>query len=61
MNGLIVTQNGQFYSVYIPQGIKIAELFLGADGQYAKDVISLGRITKELANRWDVPTPKKSN
>ena len=33
MNGLVVIQNGQFYSIYTPQGIQIAQVFMGADGQ----------------------------
>lgn len=54
MNGLVVTQNGQFYSVYTPQGIMIAQLFMGADGQIIRDVEALTPITKALQKRWDV-------
>lgn len=58
MHGLMVVQNGQFYSVYTPQGILVAQLFMGADGQIAQDVLALAPITKALAKRWAVPTNK---
>lgn len=54
MNGLVVAQNGQFYTVYTPQGIKIAELFMGADGQIIQDVAALQPITWAMAKRWKV-------
>lgn len=55
MNGLYVVQNGQFYTVYTPQGIIILRAFMGADGQYAQDVVALNSITKTMAKRWNVP------
>lgn len=59
MNGLIVCQQGQQYAVYTPQGIQIAMLFMGADGQIAQDVLALAPITKALAKRWSVPSNKQ--
>lgn len=35
-----------------PQGILIAQIFMGYDGQYAKDVQCLGTIGRALAKRW---------
>lgn len=61
MNGLIVCQQGQQYAVYTPQGIQIALLFMGCDGQIAQDVLALAPITKALAKRWAVPTNGKQN
>ena len=54
INNLYVVQRGQQYAVFTPQGIQIGLLFLGQDGQYAKDVAALGPITKALAKRWGV-------
>ena len=54
INGLYVQQRGQQYAIFTPQGIQIGLLFLGQDGQYAKDVAALGPITKALAKRWGV-------
>lgn len=54
INGLYVCQQGQQYAVYTPQGIQVGLLFMGQDGQYAKDVAALGPITKALAKRWGI-------
>lgn len=54
MNGLYIRQVGQEYFIFTPQGIQIARLFLGQDGQFAQDVVALGPITKALAKRWGV-------
>ena len=42
LNGLYIGQKGQYYAIFTPQGIQIGLLFLGQDGQYAKDVAALG-------------------
>ena len=54
MNGLVVCQQGQQYAIYTPQGIMVAQIFLGYDGQIAQDVLALSPITKALAKRWGV-------
>lgn len=55
MNGLIVAQgNGQWYSVYTPQGIQIALIFLGNDGQHMYDALAMKEITRILAKRWGI-------
>lgn len=54
MNNLYIKQEGQFYSIYTPQGILIAQVFMGADGQIIQDVITLKIITKALQKRWRV-------
>ena len=54
MSGMYVVQRGQQYAIFTPQGIQVGYLFLGQDGQYAKDVATLGPITKALAKRWGV-------
>lgn len=54
MNGLFVIQKEQHYAIYTPQGIQIAYLFLGQDGQYARDVELLNPVTKALAKRWGI-------
>ena len=54
MNGLYVQQSGQHYAIYTPQGIQIALLFLGQDGQYVRDVELLNPVTKALARRWGI-------
>lgn len=59
MNGLIVCQQGQQYAIYTPQGIQIAMLFMGADGQIAQDVLALAPITKALAKRWGISSNKQ--
>ena len=59
MNGLFVVQNGHFYSIFTPQREQVAVVFMGYDGQFARDVVALGPITKALAKRWGVPTTGK--
>ena len=38
MEKLIVKQQGQMYYIYTQQGIQIAQIFTGCDGQYIRDV-----------------------
>lgn len=54
VNGIYVFQQGQAYSLYTPQGILIAQLWMGNDGQLANDVMTLGPICKALSKRWGV-------
>ena len=54
MNGLYIKQNGQFYSIYTPQGILVAQVFLGADSQFVQDVLTLKIISKALQKRWHI-------
>lgn len=54
MNGLVVTQQGQFYTIYTPQGIMIAQIFMGGDGQTVYDATALKSITKVMAKRWGI-------
>lgn len=58
MSGLQLKQVGQMYYIYTPQGILIAQVFLGQDGQYAKDVLCLNVIGRALAKRWGIPAKK---
>lgn len=57
-NKLVMKQDGQLYYIYTPQGILIAQIFMGYDGQYAKDVQCLGTIGRALAKRWGFSTGK---
>lgn len=59
MARLVVQQHNQFYVVYTPQGIKIAQIFMGQDGQYARDVVTLKPIIKALSLRWGITTSGK--
>lgn len=53
VNGVHVVQNGgQMYSVYTPQGIQIAQIFMGSDNQIFRDAEALKIICKVLARRW---------
>ena len=54
MNGLYIKQDGQFYSIYTPQGILIAQVFMGADNQIWKDLASLKVISATLKKRWNI-------
>lgn len=58
VHGLSVVQipHSQSYGVYTPQGIQIAQVWMGQDGQLAQDVVTLGYICKALANRWGIKT-----
>ena len=58
LNGLFVRQVGQQYLIYTPQGIQVGYVFLGQDGQYAKDVVVLNAVTKALAKRWGLSDKK---
>lgn len=54
MNGLYIKQEGQFYTIYTPQGITVGQIFMGADGQIMQDVLVLKVITKALQKRWHI-------
>ncbi|MBM6888538.1 hypothetical protein [Pseudoflavonifractor phocaeensis] len=56
VNGLSVVQvpNTQNYGVFTPQGIQIALVWMGRDGQLAYDLVALGYICKALAKRWGI-------
>ena len=49
---LIMRQNGQVYYIYTQNGILIAQLFMGCDGQYARDVQCLNQVGRALIKRW---------
>ena len=55
---LLMRQEGQMYYIYTPQGILIAQLFMGYDGQYAKDVQTLTAVGRAMAKRWGFSTGK---
>ena len=50
----IVQRGGQCYSIFTPQGIEVARLFMGADNQIFKDVECLKMIARIMAKRWDI-------
>lgn len=54
ISGMYVYQQGQSYAIYTPQGIQVALVYMGADGQIAFDVATLAPICKALAKRWGV-------
>lgn len=57
--GMHVVQNGgQVYSIYTPQGIQVAQLFMGQDGQIFQDAEALKLIARILAKRWGVSQGK---
>ena len=58
MAKLIMRQEGQMYYIFTPQGILIAQLFMGCDGQFARDAQCLSAVGKAMAKRWDIPTGK---
>lgn len=58
MNGMIVEQNGQYYSVYTPNGIMVAQVFMGSDGQFLLDAKCMEVITKLMARRWRISNKK---
>lgn len=58
INGMYVEQNGQFYTIYTPNGIMVAQIFMGNDGQFLLDSRCMGAITKLMAGRWRVSNKK---
>lgn len=58
MAKLVMRQDGQMYYIYTPQGILIAQLFMGCDGQFARDLQCVTAVGKAMAKRWDIPTGK---
>ena len=52
MGKLVIRQDGQMYYIFTPQGIQIAQIWLGCDGQYALDVQCINAIGRALAKRW---------
>lgn len=61
MNGLYISQQGQAYAIFTPQGEQIGLLFMGYDGQFAKDVVAINAITKMMARRWNIKPNKATN
>ena len=59
MNGLYVDQQGQFYSVYLPNRVLIAQVYMGNDGMFLLDAKCMEAITKLLGRRWNVENKKK--
>ena len=55
MGALYLHQEGRVYSIYTPQGILIAQVFMGYDGQYARDAKCLDAIGRIMAKRWGLP------
>lgn len=58
-NGLRVTQRGQVYSVFIPNGILVAQIYMGCDNQFMLDAECMKVISKVLAKRWNVRKSEK--
>ena len=58
MNGMYVEQNGQYYSVYTPNGIMVAQVFMGNDGQFLLDAKCMEVITELMARRWRISNKK---
>lgn len=54
----VVQDGGQYYSIYTPQNIKVAQLFMGQDGQLFQDAECLKLIARIMAKRWGVPQKK---
>ena len=52
MGKLVIRQDGQMYYIFTQQGIQIAQVWLGCDGQYAQDVPCINAIGRALAKRW---------
>lgn len=44
------------YYIYTQQGIQIAQIFTGYDGQYIRDVQCITAIGRALTKRWNIPT-----
>lgn len=57
-NRLIMRQNGQMYYIYTPNGILVATLFMGQDGQFARDVQCLSVVGRAMAKRWGLSAGK---
>lgn len=56
---LIMRQEGNTFNIYSPQGIQLAQLYLGEIRDYNKDRQCLFEIGKALAKRWGITTRKK--
>ena len=53
-HGMVVQQMGQYYNIYTPNGILVAQLCMGNDGLYLADARAVDYICKILAKRWRV-------
>lgn len=53
-SGMTVSQNGNFYRLYLPQQICVSELLFPNDGQYVSDSKALQVICRALSHRWGV-------
>ena len=52
MHNMYVVQNGQFYTIYTPNGQTVAQIYMGCDQQYLLDAKCMEVICKVLARRW---------
>ena len=53
-SGMTVSQNGNFYRLYLPTQICVSEVLFPNDGQYVLDAKALQVLCKALAHRWGV-------
>jgi len=61
IEGLLVLQSGQTYDIFLPQGIQVDRVYMGADGQYARDLLVLKQICKIHAKHWGIATKNSQN
>ena len=61
INGVYIVQRGQEYALYTPQGLQIALIWMGNDGQLAHDVKTLIPICKALSGRWAISKRTNQN
>ena len=54
IHGMVVQQRGQLYSIFTPNGIMVAQVYMGNDGLYLGDSRCLDYICKVMAKRWNV-------
>lgn len=52
MNGLIVQQSGQFYSIMHPNGVMLMQVYMGNDGNFMLDAKCIEKLTLLMARRW---------
>ena len=51
---LSVIQKEQVYNVFTPNGVWIAQIYMGNDNQYLLDAKVMDYICRALARRWNV-------
>ncbi len=61
IEGMYVLQEGQTYNIFHPLGMQVDRVFLGNDGQFARDLLVLKQLCKIHAKHWGITSKNLQN